>query len=140
MLFRSNILLQLYREHRQTSKGVYEKQRNLCYGKINRDPYAKRFAARATAAPAPERDRVGPALRAQQADAFRFFERPHLALTAPLLTDDSAVALEEPFRGVFEDDAMPADNREGSSSVHVEQQRLRRQPLGEILSATIETR
>jgi hypothetical protein len=57
-----------------------------------------------------------------------------------LLIDDSAVALEEPFRGAFEDDAMPAAKRQGSSSVHVEQQRLRRQPLGEILSATIETR
>ena len=57
-----------------------------------------------------------------------------------LLIDDSAVALEEPFRGAFEDDATPADKREGSSSVHVEQLRLRRQPLGEILSATIETR
>jgi hypothetical protein len=41
---------------------------------------------------------------------------------------------------VHADEAMPADKREGSSSVHVEQQRLRRQPLGEILSATIETR
>lgn len=57
-----------------------------------------------------------------------------------LLIDDSAVALEEPFGGAFEDDAMPSDKRESSSSVHVQQQRLRRQPLGEILSATIETR
>jgi hypothetical protein len=107
---------------------------------INRDAYAKRTAGHVAAAPTPERDRVSPALGAQQTNALRFFERAHLALTAPVLIDDSAVALEEPFRSAFEDDARPADKREGSSSVHVEQQRPRRQPLGEILSATIETR
>jgi hypothetical protein len=52
---------------------------------------------------------------AQEADALRFFRARSFGswreLTAPLLIDDSAVALEEAFRGAFEDDAMQADKR-----------------------------
>jgi hypothetical protein len=40
----------------QTSKGVYEKQKNLSDAKIRRDAYAEWTAGRVVATPAPERD------------------------------------------------------------------------------------
>jgi hypothetical protein len=70
------------RERCQTSKGVYEKQKNLSYGKINRGPYAKRAASRVAATPAPERDRVSPPSRAPRADVFRLFGHTHPVLGA----------------------------------------------------------
>ena len=45
----------------QTSKGVYEKQKNLSEAKINRDAYAEWTAGRVVATPTPQSDRVGPA-------------------------------------------------------------------------------
>src|SRR5262249_50658585 len=69
------------------------------------------------------------------AHCARIAGKTQLKDRAYLAQPGCAVALEELFRGAFEDDAMPADKRESSSSVCVDQQRLRRQPLGEILSA-----
>jgi hypothetical protein len=45
-----------------TSKSVYEKQRNLSHAKIHRDSNPERPARGVAATPAPERQRVAPAL------------------------------------------------------------------------------
>src|SRR5215510_6603091 len=49
-------------ERCQTSKSVYEKQRNLSHAKINRDSHAERTAGRVAATPLSERQRVASAL------------------------------------------------------------------------------
>jgi hypothetical protein len=72
------------RQHCQNlkKKAAYENEKKPRSGKINSDSYAKRTTSRVAATPARQSDRVGRASRTPRTDAFRLFDRAHLAVGA----------------------------------------------------------